>query len=52
MNCPQHIPRRTEAADVAAALAACDTRITALEVEVARLQAVGNVSAASSGAFR
>jgi uncharacterized protein len=39
-NCPQHIPQRFEAADVAAALAARDTRITALEAEVAGLRAV------------
>jgi uncharacterized protein len=38
-NCPQHIPQRFEAADVAAALAERDTRIAALENEVARLRA-------------
>ena len=37
-NCPQHIPRRFEATDVAAALAGRDARIAALEAEVARLQ--------------
>jgi predicted pyridoxine 5'-phosphate oxidase superfamily flavin-nucleotide-binding protein len=37
-NCPQHIPQRFEAADVAAALAERDTRIAALEAEVARLR--------------
>lgn len=37
-NCPQHIPQRFEAADVAAALAARDARIAALEAEVARLR--------------
>ena len=37
-NCPQHIPQRFEAADVAAALAARDERIAALEAEVARLR--------------
>jgi hypothetical protein len=36
-NCPQHIPQRFEAADVAAALAARDARIAELEAEVARL---------------
>jgi predicted pyridoxine 5'-phosphate oxidase superfamily flavin-nucleotide-binding protein len=36
--CPQHIPQRFEAADVAAALEARDRRIAALEAEVARLQ--------------
>jgi len=38
-NCPQHIPQRFEAADVAAALAARDARIAALEAEVAGLRA-------------
>lgn len=37
-NCPQHIPQRFEAADVAAALSARDTRIAALEAEVAALR--------------
>jgi uncharacterized protein len=37
-NCPQHIPQRFEAADVAAALAERDQRIDALEAEVARLR--------------
>jgi predicted pyridoxine 5'-phosphate oxidase superfamily flavin-nucleotide-binding protein len=37
-NCPQHIPQRFEAADVAAALAERDARIAALEAEVSRLQ--------------
>ncbi|HME24761.1 MAG TPA: pyridoxamine 5'-phosphate oxidase family protein [Acetobacteraceae bacterium] len=36
-NCPQHIPQRFEAADIAAALAERDARIVALEAEVARL---------------
>jgi predicted pyridoxine 5'-phosphate oxidase superfamily flavin-nucleotide-binding protein len=40
VNCPQHIPQRFEAADVAAALAERDGRIRALEAEVARLQSV------------
>lgn len=35
-NCPQHIPQRFEAADVAAALAKCDARIAELEAELAR----------------
>ncbi len=39
VNCPQHIPRRFEAADVEAALAARDRRIADLEAEVARLSA-------------
>jgi len=37
-NCPQHIPQRFDAADVAAALAERDKRIAALEAEVARLR--------------
>ena len=37
-NCPQHIPQRFEAADVAAALAERDRRIAVLEGEVERLR--------------
>lgn len=37
INCPQHIPQRFEAADVAAALASRDQRIAELEAEVRRL---------------
>ncbi|TGT78357.1 pyridoxamine 5'-phosphate oxidase [bacterium M00.F.Ca.ET.159.01.1.1] len=37
-NCPQHIPQRFEAADVAAALAERDRRIAELEQEIARLR--------------
>ncbi|TPK98619.1 MULTISPECIES: pyridoxamine 5'-phosphate oxidase family protein [unclassified Mesorhizobium] len=37
-NCPQHIPQRFEAADVAAALAERDRRIASLEQEIARLR--------------
>lgn len=37
-NCPQHIPRRFEAADVAAALEERDQRIAELEAEVQRLR--------------
>jgi hypothetical protein len=37
-NCPQHIPQRFEAADVAAALAERDERIVELEAELARLR--------------
>lgn len=40
-NCPQHIPQRFEAADVAAALAVRDARIAALEAEVAKLKEGG-----------
>ena len=38
-NCPQHIPQRFEAADVAAALAVREQRIAELEAEIARLRA-------------
>ena len=38
-NCPQHIPQRFEAADVAAALGERDKRIQQLEQEVIRLKA-------------
>jgi predicted pyridoxine 5'-phosphate oxidase superfamily flavin-nucleotide-binding protein len=38
-NCPQHIPQRFEAADVAASLAQRDTRIRELEAEIERLHA-------------
>ncbi len=37
-NCPQHIPQRFEAADVAAALAERDRYIASLEPEVVRLR--------------
>ena len=37
-NCPQHIPQRFEAADVAAALSERDQRIHQLEAEVERLR--------------
>jgi len=37
-NCPQHIPQRFEAADVAAALAERDGRIAALEAEIKALR--------------
>ena len=36
-NCPQHIPQKFDAADVAAALAERDTRIAELEAELAKL---------------
>ena len=38
-NCPQHIPQKFDAADVAVALAARDARIAELEAELAALQA-------------
>jgi predicted pyridoxine 5'-phosphate oxidase superfamily flavin-nucleotide-binding protein len=40
VNCPQHIPQRFEATDVAAALESRDKRIAELEAEVARLRPV------------
>jgi hypothetical protein len=39
-NCPQHIPQRFDAADVAAVIAARDERIAELEAEVTRLKQV------------
>ena len=44
-NCPQHIPQRFEAADVAAALGERDRKIAALEAEIAelRLTAAGTI---------
>ena len=38
-NCPQHIPQKFDAADVAAALASRDARIAELEAELAALKA-------------
>jgi hypothetical protein len=38
-NCPQHIPQKLQAEDVAKALAARDAKIAALESELARLRA-------------
>lgn len=40
-NCPQHIPQRFEAEDVARALAARDRRIAELEAEIGRLRSAG-----------
>ena len=37
-NCPQHIPQKFDAADVAAALAARDARIAELELELAAMK--------------
>ena len=37
-NCPQHIPQKFDASDVAAALAARDSRIAELEAELASLK--------------
>jgi predicted pyridoxine 5'-phosphate oxidase superfamily flavin-nucleotide-binding protein len=43
-NCPQHIPQKFDAADVAAALAARDGRIAELEEELAALKAASTPS--------
>ena len=44
-NCPQHIPRRFEAATVAAELAARDQRIAVLEAEIRQLRSsVGGIA--------
>jgi hypothetical protein len=40
-NCPQHIPLKLDARDVAAALADRDARIATLEAEIARLMGTG-----------
>lgn len=39
-NCPQHIPQRFEAADVAAILSERDKRIATLEAEIVKLRAM------------
>jgi predicted pyridoxine 5'-phosphate oxidase superfamily flavin-nucleotide-binding protein len=39
-NCPQHIPQKFDAADVAAALASRDARIAELEAELAKTRSV------------
>jgi uncharacterized protein len=44
VNCPQHIPLRFEAAEVAALLAERDARIKALEAELAQLRQGRNAS--------
>src|SRR6267142_2974557 len=44
-NCPQHIPQRFEAADVASALAERHRRIEALEAEIKRLGATAHSDA-------
>jgi predicted pyridoxine 5'-phosphate oxidase superfamily flavin-nucleotide-binding protein len=41
-NCPQHIPQRFGAADVAAAIAERDRRIAALEEQLAQLRAASS----------
>jgi predicted pyridoxine 5'-phosphate oxidase superfamily flavin-nucleotide-binding protein len=40
-NCPQHIPQKFDAADVAAALASRDARIAELEAKLAAAKAAG-----------
>jgi uncharacterized protein len=45
-NCPQHIPQKFDAADVAAALASRDARIAELEAELARLPAAAQAAPA------
>jgi hypothetical protein len=47
-NCPQHIPQKFDAADVAAALASRDARIAELEAELTALK--GQPIAAKQGA--
>ena len=46
VNCPQHIPQRFEAAEVAAALESRDERIAELEAEVERLRTARPASGA------
>jgi uncharacterized protein len=46
-NCPQHIPQKFDAADVAAALASRDARIAELEAELAGIKSENTVSAVS-----
>jgi predicted pyridoxine 5'-phosphate oxidase superfamily flavin-nucleotide-binding protein len=41
VNCPQHIPQKIDASDVAAAIEQRDARIAALEEEVRKLRAAG-----------
>jgi predicted pyridoxine 5'-phosphate oxidase superfamily flavin-nucleotide-binding protein len=43
-NCPQHIPQKFDAADVAAALAARNARIVELETELATLRGAATAS--------
>jgi hypothetical protein len=47
-NCPQHIPQKFDAADVAAALASRDARIAELEAELAASGRAMSSSAAST----
>jgi len=50
-NCPQHIPQRFEAADVAASLAQRDERIAELESEILKLEG-RNKGAGVQGGFK
>ena len=47
VNCSRHIPRKVDAAQAAAAIAAREARIAGLEAEVARLAALVAANAAS-----
>ena len=47
-NCPQHIPQRFEAEDVAAALAQRDRQIEALQAEIVKLRAAAGTSSPAS----
>jgi predicted pyridoxine 5'-phosphate oxidase superfamily flavin-nucleotide-binding protein len=48
-NCPQHIPQKFDAADVAAALASRDARIVELEAELAALKGEGGEAKSDKG---
>src|SRR6201995_4429874 len=50
-NCPQHIPQKFDAADVAAALAARDARITELEAGIGALKGEKGLAAEPSAAI-
>jgi uncharacterized protein len=47
-NCPQHIPQRFEAEDVAAALAQRDRQIEALQAEIEKLREAAGTRSASA----
>jgi uncharacterized protein len=47
-NCPQHIPQKFDAADVAAALASRDERIAELEAELAAVKATATPARSST----
>ncbi|HVV85706.1 MAG TPA: pyridoxamine 5'-phosphate oxidase family protein [Kofleriaceae bacterium] len=48
VNCPQHIPQRLDAGDVARALATRDRRIAELEARVAELEATATAAATAA----